>query len=70
MGSMFIEILNKELNGRQLDIWRGHDDAGKPIDMSYVRREAYRKFWIQQAIAIKRGAEPPTRYITKRCCGH
>jgi len=45
---MFIEKLQRELYGRQLDIWRGHDDQGKAV-LTADKCEAYRRLWRRQA---------------------
>ena len=45
---MYIEELQRELEGRQLDIWRGHDDEGKPV-LTPEKCEAYRRLWRRQA---------------------
>lgn len=50
---MWIEELKRELVGRPLDIWRGHDDAGKPIDLPPERQEVYRALWRNQANGVE-----------------
>jgi hypothetical protein len=47
--ALYIEELKKELVGRQLDIWRGHDDEGKPLNLPADKLESYRRLWRRQA---------------------
>jgi predicted GH43/DUF377 family glycosyl hydrolase len=42
---MWIEELRRELYGRQLDIWRGHDGDGRPIDLTPEMRQQYLDRW-------------------------
>lgn len=59
---MYIEELNRELDGRMLDIWRGHDIDGKPIDMAEAGMEQYRDLWRRQAkLSTSKGEIAPVR---------
>jgi hypothetical protein len=51
---MFIEELGRELTGRVLDIWRGHDDSGAPIQMDARKLAGLRHY-------IRTGGVPVTR---------
>lgn len=65
---MYIDELKKELTGRMLDIWRGHDDQGKAIDLPADKQEAYRRIWRRQAKAGSEGLRQTT--TAKPCnCG-
>lgn len=52
---MYIEELQRELTGRLLDIWRGHDDNGKPIDIPEHKRQEYIKRWRTQRGLVRPG---------------
>lgn len=41
MGQEYIESIDRTLTGRLLDIWRGFDDQGEPIDLTDDKRDAY-----------------------------
>ncbi len=45
---MWIEEIKQDLTGRRLDIWRGHDENGVPLNISTVDQEAYRNLWRSQ----------------------
>ncbi|OWK37891.1 hypothetical protein FRUB_07011 [Fimbriiglobus ruber] len=49
MGEAYIPELGQILWGRQLDIWRGHDDSGTPITMDKTKQEKYRTKWRRMA---------------------
>lgn len=49
MGTEFIAELNRELTGRMLDIWRGHDDSLLPLNMGAEAQDRYRDFWRTEA---------------------
>ncbi len=51
--SVFIPELGEKLSGRRLDIWRGHTEDGKPLNMPAAKREAYRTLWIKRALSPK-----------------
>lgn len=46
---MWVEELKRNLTGRLLDIWRGHDGDGRPVGLDPGRREAYRRAWLAAA---------------------
>lgn len=54
MGHAFVPELGREIGGRVLDLWRGHDDAGTPLDPQ--RCAAYRN---TLRAAAARPAPPP-----------
>lgn len=62
---MWIEELQRELTGRQLDIWRGHDDNGQPIDLPEHKRQEYIKRWRTQRGLLRPGQ--PVQQPRKSC---
>lgn len=46
---MWIEEINRELEGRLLAIWLGFNEDGTPIDMPESKRELYKHNWRMQA---------------------
>ena len=66
MGSIYVEELGRELTGRELDIWRGNDDDGQPIDMPSAKQEQYRQLWRRQA-KLSKGAVRPEQQPRNLC---